>query len=115
MRPAQARLKCNRKMTNQFSPLLDPEIADALSKLDLTNRNLSLSALGDIRAAKAAQPPASLSDNVARIDYRVPSRPNLSVRVHREKVAHATRSAIYWMHGGGDQPKRRSQVRSLVL
>ena len=86
---------------NDIASLLDPEIALELSRLELTNYTLSANTLPDIRAARAAVPPAPLSDLVVRTDHRVPERAHVSVRVHQARSTTGKFPAIYWMHGGG--------------
>ncbi len=88
-------------MNKPYASLLDAEIAEALSKLELTNSTLSAATLDGIRAARAAQPKPPVSDLVSRVDYEIPGRGHASVRVHREVGCEESRPAIYWMHGGG--------------
>ncbi len=84
-----------------INALLDPEIAQALRALPLNFATLSRSTLPEVRAARAAVSPPTLSDLVTRVDYAVPDRPPLRVRVHRAKAASGKLPCIYWMHGGG--------------
>lgn len=81
--------------------LLDPEVAAALAAFPLALGSLSAETLPMIRQAFGSLPPVPLSDAVQRTDYDVPSRPGVSVRVHRLKSAVGTLPCIYWMHGGG--------------
>lgn len=84
-----------------INALLDPEIAEALAKLSPESGTLSNETLAQIRANRAAQPFASLSDQVARVEHPIPNRPGVNVRVHRERSATGPLPCIYWMHGGG--------------
>ena len=81
--------------------LLDPEIALALSTLEVHTQDLSAQTLHNVRALRAKAPPAPVSDDVARTDHSIPEHPHAPVRVHREKAATGLLPAIYWMHGGG--------------
>ena len=49
----------------------------------------------------AQRPAVPVSNNVQRTDYVLPSRPAVSVRVHRPVNATGALPCIYWMHGGG--------------
>lgn len=84
-----------------ITALLDPEIAQALRALPLNFATLSHSTLPEVRAARAAVAPPTLSDLVTRVDHVVPDRPPLRVRVHRAKAATGNLPCLYWMHGGG--------------
>jgi acetyl esterase/lipase len=84
-----------------LTSLLDPEIAEALKSLDLGFESLSHATLARVRERMAAIAPPTLTDLVQRVDHAVPSRPGLSVRVHRAKSATGKLPCIYWMHGGG--------------
>ena len=81
--------------------LIDSEVAAALSALDLRLGELSDAQLPAIRARLGAVPLPPLSAAVARNDHVVAARPQVSVRVHREKSASGKLPCIYWMHGGG--------------
>jgi acetyl esterase/lipase len=81
--------------------LLDPEVAAALAAFPLALGSLSAESLPMIREAFRNLPPVPLSDAVQRTDHDVPSRPGVSVRVHRATNAVGALPCIYWMHGGG--------------
>lgn len=81
--------------------LIDREVGEALAALDLRLGDLSDVTLPDIRARMRSIPAPPLSDAVERLDYAVPARPPVSVRVHRPKRARGPLPCIYWMHGGG--------------
>lgn len=83
------------------TPLLDPEIAQVLSTMELSNATLSVETLPGIRAARAALPEPTLSDSVTRTDCIVTQRPSVSVRMHQRRGATQLQPAVYWMHGGG--------------
>lgn len=87
-------------MTLDVKPLLDPEIAQALSSLKLGLGSLSVENLPSIRK-DMAPPPVELSNDVACIEHVLAERDHVSVRVHREKNATDELPCIYWMHGGG--------------
>lgn len=84
-----------------ITPLLDPEIAQALAGLNLSFDTLSRETLPQVREAMLALPSPPLSDLVARVDHALPDRPPVSVRVHRATSATGKLPCIYWMHGGG--------------
>ncbi|NBT79996.1 MAG: alpha/beta hydrolase, partial [Betaproteobacteria bacterium] len=81
--------------------LIDPEVSEALAALDLRLGDLSDATLAGIRERMRSVPIPTLSDAVERIDYPVPERPGVSVRVHRPKRAKGQLPCVYWMHGGG--------------
>jgi acetyl esterase/lipase len=81
--------------------LLDPEIAEVLAKLTPESGTLLNESLAQIRANRAAQPFAPLSNQVTRAEHQVPNRPGVNVRVHREASATGLLPCIYWTHGGG--------------
>jgi acetyl esterase/lipase len=82
-------------------PLLDPEVAQALSFLDLELGSLSSENLPRIRQRMAALPPVPLSNEVTCDEHFISERDHVSVRVHRKKNAPGKLPCIYWMHGGG--------------
>lgn len=81
--------------------LIDPEVAEALAALDLRLGDLSDATLAGIRERMRSVPIPTLSDAVERLDYSVPERPSVSVRIHRPKRVKEHLPCIYWMHGGG--------------
>jgi acetyl esterase/lipase len=93
----------NNSMSQNLMPknLIDHEVADALAALDLRLGDLSDATLAGIRERMRSVPVPTLSDAVERLDYPVPERPPVSVRVHRSKRAKGQLPCIYWMHGGG--------------
>ena len=84
-----------------FTSLLDPEIARALTQVEMLTQTLSADNLHSIRAARAGAPQAPVSDAVRRTDHVLATRAHASVRMHRGHAAHGLLPAIYWMHGGG--------------
>ena len=84
-----------------ITPLLDPEIMQALAPLKLRFDKLSRATLPRVREAMAALPPVALSAAVTRVDHAIAARVPLSVRVHRATTATGKLPCIYWMHGGG--------------
>jgi len=84
-----------------ITPLLDPEIMQALAPLNLRFDRLSLQTLPRVREALAALPAPPVSDQVTRVDHAVPERPPVTVRVHRPRDATGILPCLYWMHGGG--------------
>jgi acetyl esterase/lipase len=84
-----------------ITPLLDPEIATALTRLKMGFDTLTRESLPKVREFMANIPPLPLTDKVERTDHQVPDRPGVSVRVHRPKNATGKLPCIYWMHGGG--------------
>lgn len=93
----------NNSMSQKLIPknMIDPEVAEALAALDLRLGDLSDATLAGIRERMRSVPVPTLSDAVERLDYPVPERPPVSVRVHRPKRAKGQLPCIYWMHGGG--------------
>ena len=81
--------------------LLDPEVAAALAAFPLALGTLSDATLPLLRSAMAQRPAVPVSNNVQRTDHVLPSRPAVSVRVHRPVNATGALPCIYWMHGGG--------------
>ncbi len=84
-----------------ITPLLDPEIMQALAPLNLRFGKLSHDSLPKVRASMAALPPPPLSGRVSITDHPVPARPPVSVRVYRAHAAQGLLPCIYWIHGGG--------------
>ncbi len=82
-------------------PLLDPEIADALSAVNLQLDSLSKESLPQIRKRMAALPAVPLSGKVECIEHVLTERDHVSVRVHRAIGTTNELPCIYWMHGGG--------------
>ena len=86
--------------------LLDPQIAEGLAAFPIDLSLLSVEMLPRSARASPPRPQGSCSpDAVARTDYAVPGRNNVSVRVHRPVDQAVDREGplpcIYWMHGGG--------------
>jgi acetyl esterase/lipase len=87
------------------APPLDPEIAAALAALPVDIGalfgSLSEVTLPAIRQAMSQTPVQALSDQVERVDHKVPDGEGIVVRVHRPTGTSGLRPCIYWMHGGG--------------
>ena len=82
-------------------PLLDPEIAEVLAAFPLDLGTLTNESLPAIRAGMGSIPGPPLSDKVTRVDYDIPGREGVSVRVHRPVGVDGPLPCLYWMHGGG--------------
>ena len=85
--------------------LMDPEIAAALTALDIPPLDLSPAKLPAMRAERAAQAAAArLSDRVSRRDIIIPGSdgdPDVRLRITRPVDAQGALGCLYWVHGGG--------------
>jgi acetyl esterase/lipase len=75
---------------------LDPEIADAISAIPLTDLNHDV-----LHLYRQELPPPPLSDAVTRTDESVPGDPEVPVRVHRAVGSEGLLPCVYSIHGGG--------------
>jgi acetyl esterase/lipase len=84
-----------------INALFDPEVAEAITRLNSESGSLSNETLAQIRANRDALPFAPLSGQVECVQHTIPDRLGVNVRVHRAKSATGRLPCIYWMHGGG--------------